>query len=91
MRKKQKEKTPINSIDDLYFTQGYFDIYTPTYKSNINIHMKDFFGSSKINNQSKHIYLVHEITPDVIDKFFTYLSVDCKLKNTSIKHFRNQI
>lgn len=83
------------------------------YKSNINIHMKDFFGSSKNtkeneetynkekeqinheNNKKKqneqYIYKVCEVTPEIIDNFFTYLSKDCKLKNTTIKHFRNQI
>lgn len=61
------------------------------YKSNIDIHMTPFFGSSKSNNINQHIYKVYEITPDLIDSFFTHLSVDCKLKNTSIKHFKNQI
>lgn len=83
-----------------------YDTYAG-YKSNINIHMKEFFGSSKNeesenqnNNQDeenncikeeKHIYKVWEVTPDLVDSFFTYLSIDCNLKNTSIKHFRNQI
>ena len=70
-----------------------YDTYAG-YKSNINIHMKEFFGSSADNKESqnkKHIYKVGEITSEIIDKFFTYLSVDCNLKNTSIKHFRNQI
>lgn len=77
-----------------------YDTYAG-YKSNINIHMKEFFGSSKDisdNNLSsnktkekKHIYKVREVTPEVVDRFFTYLSIDCKLKNTSIKHYRNQI
>lgn len=79
-----------------------YDTYAG-YKSNINIHMKEFFGSSKQldedteNNRKKskkeeqHIYLVEEITSEIIDKFFTYLSLECNLKNTSIKHYRNQI
>lgn len=88
-----------------------YDTYAG-YKSNINIHMKEFFGSSRKNttedldnnqedenikknskkgNTEKHIYKVWEITPDLVDSFFTYLSIECNLKNTSIKHFRNQI
>ena len=68
-----------------------YDTYAE-YKSNINIHMKEYFGSSKENNdESKHIYKTGEITPEIIDNFFTYLAVDCNLKNTTIKHFRNQI
>lgn len=76
-----------------------YDTYAG-YKSNINVRMKDYFGSSTIiddeensipHNKDKHIYLVNEITCDVIDDFFTYLSAECKLKNTTIKHFRNQI
>lgn len=93
-----------------------YDTYV-AYKSNINVNMKKFFGSSKdeedeIENDSceenenletdahgkkknkeekKHIYKVCEITPELIDDFFTFLSVECKLKNTSIKHYRNQI
>ena len=82
-----------------------YDTYAG-YKSNINVRMKEFFGSSKKdenqenaneesskkkNKKEQHIYKVWEITPELIDEFFTYLSVDCKLKNTSIKHFRNQI
>lgn len=84
-----------------------YDTYAG-YKSNINTHMRDFFGSSnKLNENSsdketnynkkkdkkveKHIYIVEEITSELIDKFFTYLSLECNLKNTSIKHFRNQI
>ena len=64
------------------------------YKTNINIHMKKFFGSSKdssLKQNKHHIYKVGEITSDLIDKFFTYLSIECNLKNTTIKHFRNQI
>lgn len=87
-----------------------YDTYV-AYKSNINVNMKKFFGSSKDNendsneesensetnkkeknkDEKKHIYKVWEITPELIDEFFTFLSVDCKLKNTSIKHYRNQI
>lgn len=82
-----------------------YDTYAG-YKSNINTHMKEFFGSSKPlnedvennndnkkknNKEEKHIYIVEEITSELIDKFFTYLSIDCNLKNTSIKHYRNQI
>ena len=78
-----------------------YDTYAG-YKSNINTHMKEFFGSSKsldeneqdnIKNkkEEQHIYTVEEITSETIDAFFTYLSLDCKLKNTSIKHYRNQI
>ncbi len=78
-----------------------YDTYAG-YKSNINTHMKEFFGSSKSLEENeknnthnkkaqKHIYTVAEITSETIDEFFTYLSLDCKLKNTSIKHYRNQI
>lgn len=89
-----------------------YDTYA-AYKSNINIHMKEFFGSSKNTNENEetenkekeqinhkdkkkkqneqYIYKVCEVTPEIIDNFFTYLSKDCKLKNTTIKHFRNQI
>lgn len=80
-----------------------YDTYAG-YKSNINIRMREFFGSSqkdneqqeqrneeKSHNNKEHIYLVSEVTPDVIDEFFTYLAKDCQLKNTTIKHFRNQI
>ena len=82
-----------------------YDTYAG-YKSNINTHMRNFFGSSKQFNENEendevetkkgkqkeqHIYIVEEITSELIDKFFTYLSLDCNLKNTSIKHYRNQI
>ena len=78
-----------------------YDTYAG-YKSNINTHMKEFFGSSKSLDENKqdniknkkeeqHIYTVEEITSETIDAFFTYLSLDCNLKNTSIKHYRNQI
>ena len=84
-----------------------YDTYAG-YKSNINTHMRDFFGSSNQSNENsddenanynkkknkkteQHIYIVEEITSELIDKFFTYLSLDCNLKNTSIKHYRNQI
>lgn len=78
-----------------------YDTYA-SYKSNINTHMREFFGSSikleteneddeKKNKSNSHIYIVEEINSDLIDKFFTYLSIDCNLKNTSIKHYRNQI
>ena len=67
--------------------------------------MKEFFGSSKqldedtendtnkkkSKKEGQHIYLVEEITSEIIDKFFTYLSLEYNLKNTSIKHYRNQI
>lgn len=73
------------------------------YKGNIYNHMKDFFGSSKIKRKtrklnsynpaykSSHIYKVEEIDSDLIDSFFTYLSTDCNLKNTSIRHYKDQI
>lgn len=70
-----------------------YDTYAG-YKANINIRMKEYFGSSKdpsLQQNKKHIYKVSEINSDIIDKFFTYLSIDCNLKNTTIKHFRNQI
>ena len=82
-----------------------YDTYAG-YKSNINTHMRNFFGSSKQFSENEensevktkkrkqkeqHIYIVEEITSELIDKFFTYLSIDCNLKNTSIKHYRNQI
>ena len=86
-----------------------YDTYAG-YKANINVHMKEFFGSSKRDNineeqnedekenpsnrkdkKKQYIYKVYEITPELLDKFFTYLSIECKLKNTTIKHFRNQI
>ena len=75
-----------------------YDTYAG-YKSNINTHMRDFFGSSNrleenLDNENtnynkkenkkieKHIYIVEEITSELIDKFFTYLSLDCNLKKT---------
>lgn len=66
------------------------------YKTNICLHMTNYFGSSKRKdiipkNSERKIYTVDEVTSDVVDSFFTYLSIDCKLKNTSIKHLRNQI
>lgn len=70
-----------------------YDTYAG-YKANINIRMKEYFGSSKdpsLQQNKKHTYKVSEINSDIIDKFFTYLSIDCNLKNTTIKHFRNQI
>ena len=66
------------------------------YKTNIALHMTNYFGSSKRKdlkpkNPEGKIYIVEDITSDVIDSFFTYLSIECNLKNTSIKHLRNQI
>ena len=66
------------------------------YKTNIALHMTNYFGSSKRKdlkpkNPEGKIYIVEDISSDVIDSFFTYLSIECNLKNTSIKHLRNQI
>ena len=49
------------------------------------------YNKKKNKKVEKHIYIVEEITSELIDKFFTYLSLECNLKNTSIKHYRNQI
>lgn len=77
-----------------------YDTYA-AYKANINTRMKEFFGSSKLEldengkeiapTHKQHIYKVEDITPELIDDFFTYLSVKCNLKNTTIKHFKNII
>lgn len=52
------------------------------YKTNIALHMTNYFGSSKRKdlkpkNPEGKIYIVEDITSDVIDSFFTYLSIEC--------------
>lgn len=53
------------------------------YKGYIDYHISNYF------NNGNYRYTVRDINNAVLDKFFTYLSVECGLKNSTILHYKN--
>lgn len=70
-------------LNEVSIKKNYDDNTYAGYKGNIDFHISDFF----YNGDYK--YTVRDVNNAVLDDFFTYLAVDCNLKNSTILHFKN--
>ncbi len=70
-------------LEEVSVKKKYDDNTYAGYKGYIDYHISNYF------DKGDYRYTVRDIDNAVLDKFFTYLSVECHLKNSTILHYKN--